>query len=221
MAASRSTVSSEYTVAGRVAVLRHAPHAPDAGVLAHQPLDHVHVGPVVGHRHRDHLDAEVLADGEVAVVAGHRAEKRDARLLDQGRGLSTCPTAARTRWCRASARGSSCRQITCAGGRARTAAPAARAAPAVPEARRSCGVAAVGGEEVAPAREAPAARSTDRAARTTGLPRVRSSFTPRCCELVVAPPRVVVEGGELGRREPGQRLHQPAIVARGPGWRRM
>ena len=33
--------------AGRVAVLRHAPHALDAGVLGDQPLDHVHVGAVV------------------------------------------------------------------------------------------------------------------------------------------------------------------------------
>ena len=52
-----------------------------AGVLGDQPLDGVHVRPVVVQRHRDHLDAEVLADREVPVVAGHRAQERDAWLL--------------------------------------------------------------------------------------------------------------------------------------------
>ena len=57
-------------------------HMPtDRFVLADQPLDHFEIGAGVGHRHRDHLDAEVLADREVAVVAGHRAEKRHARAL--------------------------------------------------------------------------------------------------------------------------------------------
>ena len=37
-------------------------------------------GPASSMRHRDHLDAELRADRKVPVVAGHRADERDARF---------------------------------------------------------------------------------------------------------------------------------------------
>ena len=67
--------------AGRVAVLRHAPHALDLRIRGDQLLDRVHVGTVVAQRHGDHLDAELVADRKVPVVAGHGADESDARLL--------------------------------------------------------------------------------------------------------------------------------------------
>ena len=67
--------------ARRIAVLRHAPDPFDARISGDQPFHFVHIRPVVSERDRDHLDAEVLADCEMAVVAWHRAEKRDACLL--------------------------------------------------------------------------------------------------------------------------------------------
>ena len=48
-------------------------------------FDGVHVGPVLGHRHRDHLDAERFADREMPVVARHRTQKPDRPLLRRSR----------------------------------------------------------------------------------------------------------------------------------------
>ena len=67
-------------LAGRVGVGRHQPHALDRRVVGHQRGDRVGVGSGVGHRHRHHLDAEPLQQGEVPVVAGGRAEEAH-RLL--------------------------------------------------------------------------------------------------------------------------------------------
>lgn len=79
--------------AGRVAVLRYAPHALDARVVGDQMLDLVHVRAIVVQCHRDQLDAEFLADGEVAVIAGHRAEEGGSGRLPRravGRALEQC-----------------------------------------------------------------------------------------------------------------------------------
>lgn len=53
-------------------------------VIGHQLLDQVHVGAPLGQRDIDHLDAEELADGEMPVVAGHRAEKFDLVVFAPG-----------------------------------------------------------------------------------------------------------------------------------------
>ena len=49
MRASRMTTASLYVRTGRIAVLRHAPHALDRGVARDEALDLVHVRPFVGH----------------------------------------------------------------------------------------------------------------------------------------------------------------------------
>ena len=56
--------------AGGVGIFRYAPDALDGVVLSHERFDDVHVGSVLFHADGDHLDAELLADGEVAVIAG-------------------------------------------------------------------------------------------------------------------------------------------------------
>lgn len=69
----------------RVAVLRHAPDALDRRVLGDEPLHGLHVRAVRGHRHRDHVDPEALAEREVPVVAGHRTQERDPLLVHPAR----------------------------------------------------------------------------------------------------------------------------------------
>src|ERR1700738_419667 len=64
--------------AGGIAVFRDAPHALD-GRVAGEPLDLVHVRAGPGQRYRDHLDPVLLADLEMAVVAGRGTQT--ARLL--------------------------------------------------------------------------------------------------------------------------------------------
>ncbi len=62
---------------GRVRVHRHDPHAAH-GRVAEVGRDRRNVEPAVrGRRHGDHPDAERLQDREVAVVAGNRAEEGD------------------------------------------------------------------------------------------------------------------------------------------------
>ena len=60
--------------AGGIAVFRDAPHALDDRV-AGEPLDLVHVRAGPGQRYRDHLDPVLLADLEMAVVAGRGTQK--------------------------------------------------------------------------------------------------------------------------------------------------
>ena len=67
--------------AGRVAVGGDEPHALD-GRVGGQLADGRHVGAVVVQLDRHHLDAVLLGEGEVAVVAGHGADERDLVLLD-------------------------------------------------------------------------------------------------------------------------------------------
>ena len=67
--------------AGGVGVLGHAPDALDGIVLAHQRFDDIHVGTVLFHGDGDHLDAELLSDREMPVVAGSRADEFDALEL--------------------------------------------------------------------------------------------------------------------------------------------
>ena len=56
--------------AGGIGIFRHAPDALDGIILSHESLDDVHIGTVLLHADGDHLDAELLAYGEVAVIAG-------------------------------------------------------------------------------------------------------------------------------------------------------
>ncbi len=60
-----------------VGVLGHAPDALDGVVLGHEALDLVHVGALGRHGNGDVLDAEVVGDAEVAVIARSRAEELD------------------------------------------------------------------------------------------------------------------------------------------------
>ena len=62
-------------VAVGVGILRHAPDALDGIVLGHELFDHIHIGAGLGHGDVDHLKAEILGDGKVAVIAGHRAKE--------------------------------------------------------------------------------------------------------------------------------------------------
>src|SRR5262245_19592229 len=74
---------------GRVAVFGHHPHALDVLVLIDQLFDDIQVWTFAPERHRNHLDAEFYADAEVAVVAGHRTQKRDSRLTAPRPGAVT------------------------------------------------------------------------------------------------------------------------------------
>ncbi len=65
----------------RIGVLRHTPDALDERVVLHLHLDDVHVRPVLVHRHRDHLNPEMLRDGKMAVIPRHRAEEFDLALV--------------------------------------------------------------------------------------------------------------------------------------------
>jgi hypothetical protein len=63
--------------AGGVGENRDRPQAFDRRIDGNQLFDQVDVWAVLAHRDRDHLDAEGFGDGEVPVVAGHRAEELD------------------------------------------------------------------------------------------------------------------------------------------------
>ena len=56
-----------------VGVLGHAPHTLDLGVT-NQVLHHVHIRAGGGHGNGNHLHAEILADFEMAVIAGSGAQ---------------------------------------------------------------------------------------------------------------------------------------------------
>ena len=73
-------------VAVGVGILRHAPDALDGVILGHQFFHHVHIRAIGGHGHADQLKAELLSDGKVAVVAGHRAEELALLHLRPGAG---------------------------------------------------------------------------------------------------------------------------------------
>lgn len=65
----------------RVGIERHAPDALDRVIFGDQLFDHVHIRTVLGHRHRNHLDSEVLADQKMAVVTRTRAQELHRRQL--------------------------------------------------------------------------------------------------------------------------------------------
>ena len=62
-------------VAVGVGILRHAPDALDGIVLGHELFDHIHIGTGLAHGNVDHLKAEILGDGKMAVIAGYRAKE--------------------------------------------------------------------------------------------------------------------------------------------------
>ncbi len=66
--------------AGRVLVFRHAPDALHGRVL-HRLLDGVHVGAFRRHRDGNKVEAEILRNGKVAVIAGRGAQKAQVLLL--------------------------------------------------------------------------------------------------------------------------------------------
>ena len=70
--------------AAGVGILWHAPDALDRGVLLDIPAHEIHIRAVFVERDIDHLDTEGLADGKVAVVAGHGAEEFQLALLPPG-----------------------------------------------------------------------------------------------------------------------------------------
>ena len=67
-----------------VCVLRNTPDALDGIVVVDPALNQCHIGSFGGHRNVDHLDAENLADAEVTVISGDRAEEFQLFLLAPG-----------------------------------------------------------------------------------------------------------------------------------------
>ena len=63
-----------------VRILRHAEHALDGIVLGTEALDLVHVRAGLGHAHGNVLDAQVLGDAEVTIVAGRGTQ--ELRMLE-------------------------------------------------------------------------------------------------------------------------------------------
>ena len=60
---------------GRIGKFWYAPNAFDGVVLANKAFDQIHVRPVFFHGNADHFNPEMLADGEMPVVAGNWAKK--------------------------------------------------------------------------------------------------------------------------------------------------
>ena len=125
--------------ARRVGVRRHDPHALDARVVGHQRRHGLGVGTVVVHRHGHHLDAQALEQGEVAVVARHRAHEAHPLLpapralgVDASEEHQVDEAVAHHGQARVAARRRSARARPTA---ARRTSHAARAGP---RARRSC-----------------------------------------------------------------------------------
>ncbi len=58
-----------------IGILGHTPDPFDALVLRHKLFHHVHVGTLGRHGHKNHLNAEMLRDGKMSVVTGHRTQK--------------------------------------------------------------------------------------------------------------------------------------------------
>ena len=67
-----------------IGVLGHAPDTLNGGILGGQFFHHIHVGAVGQHGNGDHLHAQLLADGEVTVIAGCGAQPLDLLLLAPG-----------------------------------------------------------------------------------------------------------------------------------------
>ncbi len=60
--------------AAGIGVLGHAPYSLDGVVVAHEVFDQIHVGPLVGQRHGDHLESQRFGDGEMPIVSRNRTE---------------------------------------------------------------------------------------------------------------------------------------------------
>jgi hypothetical protein len=70
--------------AGGVGESGYAPEALDARVGRNQVFYLVHVRAGVQQAYWHHLDAQILADGEMTVIAWHRAEKPDLFVIGPG-----------------------------------------------------------------------------------------------------------------------------------------
>ena len=73
-------------VAVGVGILRHTPDALDGIILGHQLFNNVHIRAGRSHGNADELKTELLGDGEVAVIAGYRAEELALLHLRPGAG---------------------------------------------------------------------------------------------------------------------------------------
>ena len=73
-------------VAVGVGILRHAPDTLDGIILSYQLLNNVHIRAGRSHGNADELEAKLLGDGEVAVIAGYRAEELALLYLRPGTG---------------------------------------------------------------------------------------------------------------------------------------
>ena len=67
-----------------IGVFRNAPDALDRCVFTDQFFHDVHIGTGGSHRDGNHLDAEILGDREMAVIAGHWAEEFHLGLFAPG-----------------------------------------------------------------------------------------------------------------------------------------
>ena len=72
------------SIALRIRILRHAPDTLYGRVVVYILFHHIHIRSGLGHRDVDHLDAEILGDPEMAVIAGHRAQEFQALLPAPG-----------------------------------------------------------------------------------------------------------------------------------------
>ena len=82
-------------VARGVGVLGDAPDALDTLIGRDEALDLVHVRTVLDHTHGNVLDAQILGDAEVAIVAGRGTEELDTRAVVRGGELGPRSMAAR------------------------------------------------------------------------------------------------------------------------------
>ena len=64
-----------------VGILRNAPDTFDGRISGNQFLYHIHIRTFWSHRNIDHLNAKILGNSKVAVIARNRAEEFDLILL--------------------------------------------------------------------------------------------------------------------------------------------
>jgi len=67
-----------------IGILRDTEHPFDGGVGFNERGHHLHIRTFVGEADRDHLNAEMLEDGEMPVIPGNRTEKGDLFFVFPG-----------------------------------------------------------------------------------------------------------------------------------------
>ena len=95
--------------AGRIAVFRDTPHSFNRRIRSDEVFHFIHVRAVFKETDRNHADAIVFADFEVAITSRHWAEEWDiANSSTMAESYRRFPSAGRRRRCHASRRGWHC-----------------------------------------------------------------------------------------------------------------